>query len=453
MEAVKQTQENKMGTAPVNRLLLGMSLPMMISMMVQALYNIIDSIYVSRVSEKALTAVSLAFPLQSLMIAFGVGTGVGINALLSKALGEKDYEKANKAAENGVFLDWLNHLIFLLVGLLAATPFYLSQTKDAQIIEYGKQYLPIICCFSLGMYAQYVFDRLLQSTGKTFYTMLTQGVGALINIFLDPVFIFGYFGLPAMGVRGAAVATVLSQAIAGITSFFINQKKNTEIRLNFRSFKPDIDIIRQIYKVGIPTVIMQSVGSFMSYGMNRILLTFSSTAATVFGVYFKLQSFVFMPIFGLNNGVIPIVAYNLGAGNRKRLLQTVKLGIIYAVCLMALGLGVFQLFPAQLFSLFEASREMLAIAVPALRIISLSFILAGFGVVLGAVFQALGNGMYSLVVSVARQLLVLLPVAWLLARTGELNYVWWAFPIAELVSMGVSAFFFVRIYREVIREL
>lgn len=453
MEAVKQTQENKMGTAPVNRLLLGMSLPMMISMMVQALYNIIDSIYVSRVSEKALTAVSLAFPLQSLMIAFGVGTGVGINALLSKALGEKDYEKANKAAENGVFLDWLNHLIFLLVGLLAATPFYLSQTKDAQIIEYGKQYLPIICCFSLGMYAQYVFDRLLQSTGKTFYTMLTQGMGALINIFLDPVFIFGYFGLPAMGVRGAAVATVLSQAIAGITSFFINQKKNTEIRLNFRSFKPDIDIIRQIYKVGIPTVIMQSVGSFMSYGMNRILLTFSSTAATVFGVYFKLQSFVFMPIFGLNNGVIPIVAYNLGAGNRKRLLQTVKLGIIYAVCLMALGLGVFQLFPAQLFSLFEASREMLAIAVPALRIISLSFILAGFGVVLGAVFQALGNGMYSLVVSVARQLLVLLPVAWLLARTGELNYVWWAFPIAELVSMGVSAFFFVRIYREVIREL
>lgn len=453
MEAVKQTQENKMGTAPVNRLLLGMSLPMMISMMVQALYNIIDSIYVSRVSEKALTAVSLAFPLQSLMIAFGVGTGVGINALLSKALGEKDYEKANKAAENGVFLDWLNHLIFLLVGLLAATPFYLSQTKDAQIIEYGKQYLPIICCFSLGMYAQYVFDRLLQSTGKTFYTMLTQGMGALINIFLDPVFIFGYFGLPAMGVRGAAVATVLSQAIAGITSFFINQKKNTEIRLNFRSFKPDFDIIRQIYKVGIPTVIMQSVGSFMSYGMNRILLTFSSTAATVFGVYFKLQSFVFMPIFGLNNGVIPIVAYNLGAGNRKRLLQTVKLGIIYAVCLMALGLGVFQLFPAQLFSLFEASREMLAIAVPALRIISLSFILAGFGVVLGAVFQALGNGMYSLVVSVARQLLVLLPVAWLLARTGELNYVWWAFPIAELVSMGVSAFFFVRIYREVIREL
>ena len=442
-----------MGAVPVNRLLLGMSLPMMISMMVQALYNIIDSIYVSRISEKALTAVSLAFPLQSLMIALGVGTGVGINALLSRALGEKDYEKANKAAVNGVFLDWLNHLIFLLAGLLATTPFYLSQTKDAQIIEYGKQYLPIICCFSLGMYAQYVFDRLLQSTGKTFYTMLTQGMGAVINIFLDPVFIFGYFGLPAMGVRGAAIATVLSQTIAGVTSFFINQQKNTEISLKFKGFKPDFDIIRQIYKVGVPTMVMQSVGSFMSYGMNRILLTFTSTAATVFGVYFKLQNFVFMPIYGLNNGVIPIVAYNLGAGNKKRLLETIKFGIIYAVCLMAFGFGMFQLFPAQLFSLFEASQEMLAIGVPALRIISLSFILAGFGVVLGAVFQALGNGMYSLMVSVARQLLVLLPAAWFLARTGELNYVWWAFPIAELASMGVSAFFFVRIYRRVIREL
>ena len=453
MEAAKKAQENKMGVMPVNRLLIGMSLPMMISMLVQALYNIIDSIYVSRIGEKALTAVSLAFPLQTLMIAFGVGTGVGINAVLSKALGEGDLEKANKAAENGVFLDWVNHIIFLLAGLFLTTPFYVTQTPDREIIEYGRQYLPIICCFSLGMYAQYVFDRLLQSTGKTIYTMLTQGMGAVINIFLDPVFIFGYFGIPGMGVRGAAIATVISQTIAGTASFVINRKKNTEIRLRIRGFKPDPDMIGQIYRVGIPTIIMQSIGSVMSFGVNRILLAFTSTAAAVFGIYFKLQNFVFLPVFGLNNGVIPIVAYNFGAKDAKRLLQTVKLGICYAVCLMAFGFGVFQLFPSRLLLLFDASKDMLAIGVPALRIISLSFILAGFGVVGGAVFQALGNGMYSLMVSAARQLLVLLPAAYFLARRGNLGWVWWAFPIAELVSMGVSVFFFVRIYRRVIKEL
>ncbi len=453
METIENTQENKMGAMPVNRLLISMSLPMMISMLVQALYNIIDSIFVSRINENALTAVSLAFPLQSLMIAFGVGTGVGINALLSRALGEKDSEKVNKAAVNGIFLDGVNFVIFLLIGLFATTPFYLSQTGDAEIFSYGKQYLSIVCCCSLGMFTQFVFERLLQSTGKTFYTMLTQGIGALINIILDPIFIFGYFGLPAMGVAGAAIATVIGQTVAGIAAVAVNLKKNTEIKLQFRGFRPDMAIIGEIYKVGVPSIIMQSIGSLMTYGMNQILLAFTSTAATVFGVYFKLQSFVFMPIFGLNNGMVPIVAYNFGARNKERLTRTVKLSMVYAVCLMAAGFLVFQIFPAQLFAMFDASETMLAIGVPALRIISLSFVLAGFGIVSGSVFQALGNGVYSLIVSVARQLLVLLPVAFLLSLTGNLNAVWWAFPIAELVSFGVSVFFLIRIYRRVIRHV
>lgn len=453
METIENTQENKMGAMPVNRLLISMSLPMMISMLVQALYNIIDSIFVSRINENALTAVSLAFPLQSLMIAFGVGTGVGINALLSRALGEKDSEKVNKAAVNGIFLDGVNFVIFLLIGLFATTPFYLSQTGDAEIFSYGKQYLSIVCCCSLGMFTQFVFERLLQSTGKTFYTMLTQGIGALINIILDPIFIFGYFGLPAMGVAGAAIATVIGQTVAGIAAVAVNLKKNTEIKLQFRGFRPDMAIIGEIYKVGVPSIIMQSIGSLMTYGMNQILLAFTSTAATVFGVYFKLQSFVFMPIFGLNNGMVPIVAYNFGARNKERLTRTVKLSMVYAVCLMAAGFLVFQIFPAQLFAMFDASETMLAIGVPALRIISLSFVLAGFGIVSGSVFQALGNGVYSLIVSVARQLLVLLPVAFLLSLTGNLNAVWWAFPIAELVSFGVSVFFLIRIYRGVIRHI
>lgn len=453
METIENTQENKMGAMPVNRLLISMSLPMMISMLVQALYNIIDSIFVSRINENALTAVSLAFPLQSLMIAFGVGTGVGINALLSRALGEKDSEKVNKAAVNGIFLDGVNFVIFLLIGLFATTPFYLIQTGDAEIFSYGKQYLSIVCCCSLGMFTQFVFERLLQSTGKTFYTMLTQGMGALINIILDPIFIFGYFGLPAMGVAGAAIATVIGQTVAGIAAVAVNLKKNTEIKLQFRGFRPDMAIIGEIYKVGVPSIIMQSIGSFMTYGMNQILLAFTSTAATVFGVYFKLQSFVFMPIFGLNNGMVPIVAYNFGARNKERLTRTVKLSMVYAVCLMAAGFLVFQIFPAQLFAMFDASETMLAIGVPALRIISLSFVLAGFGIVSGSVFQALGNGVYSLIVSVARQLLVLLPVAFLLSLTGNLNAVWWAFPIAELVSFGVSVFFLIRIYRRVIRHV
>lgn len=452
MELVEE-KENKMGVMPVNKLLMNMSLPMMISMLVQALYNVVDSIFVSRIDENALTAVSMAFPIQSLMIALGAGTGVGVNALLSRSLGEKDYDRVNKAAGNGIFLSGINYLVFLLVGILVTTPFYLSQTKDAQILSYGQQYLTIICCCSFGMYGQFIFERLLQSTGRTFYTMITQSIGAIINIILDPIFIFGYFGVPKMGVAGAAIATVIGQIVAGTIALVINIKKNDEIQLRLKGFRPDGKIIARIYEVGIPSIIMQAIGSVMTYGMNRILIVFSSTAVAVFGVYFKLQSFIFMPVFGLNNGMVPIIAYNYGAGKKDRLIKTLKLSIIYAVGLMLLGVIIFQLFPAPLFALFDASETMLAIGIPALRIISLSFIFAGFCIVCGSLFQALGNGVYSMVVSIARQLLVLLPVAYLLSLSGKVEAVWWAFPIAEIASLSLTVFFMFRINRKVISRI
>lgn len=452
MELVEE-KENKMGVMPVNKLLLNMSLPMMISMLVQALYNVVDSIFVSRIDENALTAVSMAFPIQSLMIALGAGTGVGVNALLSRSLGEKDYDRVNKAAGNGIFLAGINYLVFLLVGILVTTPFYLSQTKDAQILSYGQQYLTIICCCSFGMYGQFIFERLLQSTGRTFYTMITQSIGAIINIILDPIFIFGYFGVPKMGVAGAAIATVIGQIVAGTIALVINIKKNDEIQLRLKGFRPDGKTIARIYEVGIPSIIMQAIGSVMTYGMNRILIVFSSTAVAVFGVYFKLQSFIFMPVFGLNNGMVPIIAYNYGAGKKDRLIKTLKLSIIYAVGLMLLGVIIFQLFPAPLFALFDASETMLAIGIPALRIISLSFIFAGFCIVCGSLFQALGNGVYSMVISIARQLLVLLPVAYLLSLSGKVEAVWWAFPIAEIVSLSLTVFFMFRINRKVISRI
>ncbi len=453
MEAIKERKANKMGTMPVNKLLVSMSLPMMVSMLVQALYNIVDSIFVSRIDENALTAVSMAFPIQSLMIAIGVGTGVGVNALLSRSLGEKDYGKVDRTAVNGVFLSAVSYLLFLVVGILAVTPFYLSQTKDAQIIAYGKQYLTIICCCSFGMYTQFIFERLLQSTGKTIFTMVTQGTGAIINIILDPIFIFGYFGIPRMGVAGAAVATVAGQIVAGVFAIIINEKKNTDVKLNFKGFRPDKKVIREIYKVGIPSIIMQAIGSVMTYGMNRILISFNSTAVAVFGVYFKLQSFIFMPIFGLNNGMVPIIAYNYGAKEKDRMVKTLKLSVFYAIGIMVLGFVVFQLFPAPLFSLFDASEMMLSIGVPALRAISFSFLFAGFCIVCGSLFQALGNGVYSMVISIARQLVVLLPAAYLLSLSGKVQYVWWAFPIAELVSLSMTVLFLFRINRDVIRHI
>ena len=450
---MEQMKENKMGTMPVNRLLITMSLPMMASMLVQALYNIVDSIFVSRINENALTAVSLAFPIQTLMVAVGVGTCVGINAVLSRALGEKNQEMVNKTAGNGIILMAASYVAFLLLGLFATKPFYLSQTADAQILQYGYEYLSLVCCLSFGSFAQFTFERLLQSTGKTFYIMITQGIGAVINIILDPIFIFGLFGVPGMGVRGAAVATVIGQITAGLLAFLINWKKNDEIQVTRETMRPDPQIIGLIYKIGVPSIIMQAIGSVMTYGMNLILISFSSTATAVFGVYFKLQSFIFMPVFGMNNGLVPILAYNYGAGSRERFVDSLKCGIKYAVAIMFAGLVIFQAAPEFLLGLFDASEAMIEIGVPALRTISYGFVLAGFGIVCGTAFQALGSATYSMMVSIARQLVVLLPAAYLLSLTGRVQNVWWSFPIAELVSMLITVLFLVKIYKGVIRHI
>jgi len=450
---MEQTKENKMGTMPIDKLLITMSLPMMVSMLVQALYNVVDSIFVSRINENALTAVSLAFPIQTLMIAVAGGTCVGINAVLSKALGEKEQERANNTASSGVILMAVSYVIFLLVGLFATRAFYLSQTDDVQIVEYGVQYLSIACSCSFGLFAQFVFERLLQSTGKTFYIMITQGTGAIINIILDPIFIFGLFGMPEMGVAGAAVATVTGQIIAGMIALVFNFRKNTDISIRLKGFRPEREIVEQIYKIGVPSMIMQAIGSVMTYGMNLILIAFTPTATAVFGVYFKLQSFIFMPVFGLNNGLVPILAYNYGAGRRDRFIQALKCGIYYAVSIMAVGVVIFHTLPAVLLGFFEASDEMLRIGVPALRIISLCFVMAGFSIICGTAFQALGNAVYSMIVSIARQLVVLLPAAYLLSLTGEVTYVWWSFPIAEIVSLVMTVIFLIRINGRVIRHI
>lgn len=450
---MEQTKENKMGTTPVNQLLVTMSLPMVVSMLVQALYNVVDSIFVSKINENALTAVSLAFPIQTLMIAAAGGTCVGINAVLSRSLGEKDYDKVNKSACNGIILMIISYFIFLIVGIFAVAPFYRSQTDDMEIVQYGIDYLTIVCCCSFGIFTQFTFEKLLQSTGKTFYTMITQGTGAVINIILDPVLIFGYAGMPAMGVKGAAVATVFGQIVAGILALYFNFAKNEEVKINRNGMKIDGEIIKQIYMIGIPSMIMQAIGSLMTYGMNRILISFTSTATAVFGVYYKLQSFVFMPIFGMNNGLVPILAYNYGAGKKERFMQAMKLGIMYAVAAMLIGLTVFQLIPATLLELFEASETMVAIGVPALRTISISYLFAGFCIICGTVFQALGCAVYSMIVSIARQLVVLLPAAYLLSLSGNLNYVWWAFPIAELMSLCMTIFFLLRINRKIISRI
>lgn len=446
-------KENKMGTMPINKLLISMALPMMISMLVQAMYNIVDSMYVSRISEDALTAVSLAFPIQQLMIALGAGMGVGVNAVLSKALGEKDFEKANKAAENGIFLSVISFVVFFFVGLFAVDPFYMSQTTDPEILQAGHDYLTVICCASIGMYMQFIFERLMQSTGRTVYSMITQTLGAVINIVLDPILIFGMFGMPEMGVKGAAVATVIGQIIGAVVGCILNVTKNHDIHISFKGFRPDFGIIKVIYVVGVPSIIMQAVGSVMNYAMNQILIGFTSTATAVFGAYYKLQSFIFMPVFGLTNGMIPIIAFNYGAGNRSRVIKTIKSSVILAVCIMLTGLTVMQIFPAKLLAIFNASEHMLSIGVVALRLISLSFVFAGYCIIMGSVFQALGNGVYSMIVSIVRQLVVLLPVAYLFSLTGNLDMVWMAFPIAELFSLTLSTVFLIKINKKIISKI
>ena len=446
-------EENKMGIQPINKLLLGMSLPIMASMLVQALYNVVDSIFVSRISENALTAVSLAFPIQSIMIALGGGMGVGVNAILSKALGEKDYESVNKSAMNGIFLSLINFVIFILVGLFVVRPFYVSQTSDAEIITYGVDYLTIVCCMSFGIYFQFIFERLLQSTGRTVCTMITQTTGAIINLILDPIFIFGLFGMPVMGVKGAALATVIGQIVAAIFAFILNIRVNKEIQLRFREFRPDKEIIGKIYSVGLPSIIMQSIGSVMVYGLNKILIAFSSTATAVFGVYFKLQSFIFMPVFGLNNGMVPILAFNYGARKRERMVDTIKYSVIYALIIMTAGTLAFWLFTDKLLLLFAASDHMMSMGIPALRIISIHFPIAAFCIIIGSVFQALGRAVYSMINSIMRQVVVLLPVAYLLSLTGEVNNVWWSFPIAELMSFTVTMLFLIKINKDIISKV
>jgi len=450
---IARPQENKMGVMPVGKLLITMSLPIIISMLVQALYNIVDSVFVAKISEDALTAVSLAFPAQNLMIAVATGTGVGVNALLSRSLGEKAFERANRVASTSVFLSVCSYVVFALLGLFAAETFYAVQTTDPEIYQAGVDYLRICLIGSLGIFIEINMERLLQATGKTVYSMVTQLAGAIINIVLDPILIFGLLGFPAMGVAGAAWATIIGQIAAAALGVYLNQTRNREITVRLRGFRPDGHIIGRIYAVGIPSIIMASIGSVMTFGMNKILIAFTPTATAVFGVYFKLQSFVFMPVFGLNNGVIPIVAYNYGARKKDRILQTVRLSIAYAVGIMLTGLAVFWIFPDWLLGFFDASEQMLAIGVPALRIISLSFTFAGFGIGCSSLFQALGHGMMSLTVSTVRQLCVLLPSAYVLAKTVGLDAVWWAFPFAELFSVALCSLFLYRVYVNQIRPL
>lgn len=445
--------ENKMGTMPISKLVLNMSLPMMVANLVQACYNIVDSIFVSRIDEKALTAVSMAFPIQMLLVALGIGTGVGINALLSKSLGAGNRKQASDAACNGIFMAYVCYAVFLIFGLTGVGAYYRSQTDDAVIIEYGCQYLKWVCCLSVGLYSQFVFERLLQSTGLTMYTMITQSVGAIINIIMDPILIFGLLGAPKLGVSGAAIATVFGQTVASVIAIILNIKKNKEIELNFKGFRPSFSVISKIYVVGLPSIIMQAIGSVMNYGMNLILIGFSSTAVAVFGVYYKLQSFVFMPVFGLNGGMVPVVAYNYGAQNRKRLVKTVKLSMLYALIIMSIGTVIFEIFPAQLFSIFDASENMVGMGATALRIICVHFPVAAICIISGSMFQALGNGVYSMVVSICRQLVVLLPVAYLLSLTGSLAAVWWAFPIAEVMSLLMTSIFLIRINKNIVSKL
>ena len=445
----QSTQENKMGVMPIAPLLAGMAIPMMISMLVQALYNVVDSIFVARLSQDALNAVSLAFPLQNLMIAVGGGTGVGMNALLSRSLGEKDQDQADRAANTGIFIFLLSAIIFGVCGFLLARPFFLAQTDIASIVNYGTDYARICLGLSIGIFSQFCFERLLQSTGRTVYSMVTQLIGAVINIILDPILIFGLFGFPRLEVAGAAVATVAGQIIAAGIGLFINLRYNRDIHIRLKDIRPDRAIVREIYRVGVPSIVMQSIGSIMVFGMNKILMGFTDTATAVFGAYFKLQSFIFMPVFGLNNGMVPIISYNYGAARLDRVKRTVQLTAATATVIMCVGCAAFNLIPGVLLGFFSPSAEMLSIGTVALRVISFSFLLAGFDIIAGSVCQAIVNPVYTLICSVCRQLVALLPAAWLLARTGILDLVWLCFPISEVVSLVLSIIFLRRTMRRV----
>ena len=446
-------QENKMGVMPIAKLLVNMALPMIVSMLVQALYNVVDSIYVSQISESAVTALSLAFPIQNVQIGFAIGTGVGINSLLSKSLGQKDQEKANLAAGNGITLVVIFAAVIMLFGAFGVEPYFRMQSSVAETVEGGIAYSRIVCLLTLGMYVQITTEKLLQSTGRTFHSMIIQATGAIVNILLDPVFIFGWFGVPAMGIAGAAVATVIGQWAGAILGIFLNIRYNRDIRLGLKYLKLRREIVAPILTVGIPSIIMNCIGSVMNFGMNQIFQRFSETATGVFGIYYKLQSFFFMPLFGMNGAAISIIAYNYGARKPERMMKTIKIACGAALTVMLIGLAAFQLVPELLLGLFNPSDEFLRIGCTALRIISIHFPVAAACIILGASFQALGNGIYSTISSVCRQLLVLLPAAYLLSLSGDVNMVWWSFPIAEVISALVTAYFFRRIYRQKIKPL
>ena len=448
-------QENKMGVMPIGKLLVNMATPMIISMLVQAMYNVVDSIYVSRISESAVTALSLAFPIQNLLIGFGVGIGVGVNAYLSKALGEGDREKANRTAGNGILLTLIATIGFMIFGFFGAEAFFKTQSEVQETVEGGAAYLSICCIFSMGVLISILCERLLQATGRTMHTMITQSAGAITNILLDPVFIFGvdFLGIPAMGIAGAAVATVIGQWVSATLGIIFNLKFNHDVRFGLRYLKPDGKIIAPVLSVGVPAIVMNSIGSVMTFGMNKILQGFNETATGVFGIYFKLQSFFFMPLFGINNATISIIAYNYGARRPDRITGTLKRSALSAMTIMLLGLLAFQLLPDLLLGIFEPSDEFLRIGRQALRTISFHFPLAAIGISLGACFQALGNGIYSTIVSLCRQLIALLPAAYLLSLSGEVTHVWWSFPIAEVVSAAVTLLLFWRIYKQKIQPL
>ena len=448
-------KENKLGTMPIGKLLFNMALPMIIAMTVQALYNVVDSIYVSRISESAVTALSLAFPVQNIQIGFATGIGVGVNALLSKSLGEGNQDTANRAAGNGVFLVGVVTALFILFGFVGTRPYFEMQSQVAETVNGGADYTAICCIFSLGIFVEVLGERLLQSSGRTFYTMITQGVGAVINIILDPVFIFGFapLGIPAMGLAGAAIATVIGQWIAAILAVIFNLKCNPDVQFSLGFLKPRLPVIRPILTVGIPSIIMVAIGSVMNFSMNQILQGFSETATGVFGIYFKLQSFFFMHLYGINNATISIVAYNYGARNPKRITGTLLRATVTADCIMVAGLLAFQLLPDMLLGIFNPSEDFLRIGRSALRIISLCFPAAAIGISLSASFQAMGNGIYATIISLCRQMLVLVPAAYLLSLAGEVTYVWWSFPIAEVASLAVTLFFFTRIYLRKIKPL
>ena len=446
-------QENKMGIMPVGKLLVNMALPMIVSMMVQALYNVVDSIYVSRISESAVTALSLAFPVQNMQIGFAVGIGVGVNSLLSKSLGERNQEAANKTAGNGIVLMFAATVLFMLFGIFGVRPYFEMQSTVAETVEGGIAYTRICCLFVMGSFMQILSERLLQSTGRTVLTMVTQATGAIVNIILDPVFIFGWFGLPAMGMAGAAIATVIGQWSGALLGLYLNEKHNPEVQFGRRYAVPDMRFIKTILAIGVPSIIMNGVGSVMNFGMNQILQGFSETATSVFGIYFKIQSFFFMPLFGLNGAIISIIAFNYGARKPERITKTLKLACGAGLALMIVGFLVFQIFPDLLLGMFNPSEHFLELGRVCLRTISFSFPVASICIILGATFQALGNGIYSTIVSLGRQMLVLLPVAYLMSLSGNVNLVWLSYPIAEIASATITAFFFVRIYRQKIKPL